>query len=320
MEGVSAVIPAFDSAATLDAAIRSVLDQEHPVCEVVVVDDGSRDGSAALAESFGEPVRCIRQENAGAAAARNRGIRVARGDWIAFLDSDDVWLPGRLARQLELVSRHPELQWVAGRLSWLAADGRRFAYRQPEADALLHDGVLTDTLAALALSWCISTDTILVRREALERVAGFDARLRTGEDRDLWIRLALEWPRMGWVDEPVALAGQRASSLSRSSRPTDDPSPLLFSRKMLELARRHEAPRAGQLAEIARANLRSHTCCALRAGQSGRARTLLAGARELALGPSLFPWWMELAARVPEPLLRGMRAVALALRGKRGWD
>lgn len=98
--GVSVIIPVYNGAAHLGETLRSALAQTVLPLEILVIDDGSNDQSAALAESFGPPIRVIRQENRGEAAARNRGIDTARGDWIAFLDADDLWEPEKLARQL----------------------------------------------------------------------------------------------------------------------------------------------------------------------------------------------------------------------------
>ncbi|GAB6164120.1 hypothetical protein JCM19992_01200 [Thermostilla marina] len=98
---VSVVIPAYNSSRYLGATLRSVFAQTVRPQEIIVVDDGSEDDSAALAESFGPPVRVIRQENRGESAARNRGIEAASSEWIAFLDADDLWAPTKLARQLE---------------------------------------------------------------------------------------------------------------------------------------------------------------------------------------------------------------------------
>jgi len=101
---ISVIIPVFNGERFLGEAIKSALSQTLPPYEILVIDDGSTDGSAQLAESFGPPVRVIRQENRGEAAARNRGIDAAQGDWIAFLDCDDVWKPEKLALQAALLS------------------------------------------------------------------------------------------------------------------------------------------------------------------------------------------------------------------------
>ena len=93
---ISVVIPCCNAAAFLRATIASILGQTQSVLEVIVVDDGSTDDSASIAESFGPPVRVIRQPNQGESAARNRGIEAAVGEWVAFLDADDLWLPTKI--------------------------------------------------------------------------------------------------------------------------------------------------------------------------------------------------------------------------------
>ena len=104
---ISVVIPCYNAAAFLRATIESILGQTQPVLEVIVVDDGSADDSANIAESFGPPVRVIRQPNQGESAARNRGIEAAVGDWVAFLDADDLWLPTKIELQSEAIRSAP---------------------------------------------------------------------------------------------------------------------------------------------------------------------------------------------------------------------
>lgn len=116
---VSVVIPVYNGEQFLGDAIASVLAQGDELLEILVVDDGSTDGSAALAESFGCPVRVIRQDNAGPAAARNRGIAEARGEFIAFLDADDLYTPDKFDLQVGRLDRHPEIDIVVGQLRYL---------------------------------------------------------------------------------------------------------------------------------------------------------------------------------------------------------
>lgn len=105
---ISAVIPCYNAAPFLRETVESVLKQTHPALEVIVVDDGSTDDSAAIAESYGPPVRVIRQQNQGQSAARNRGIDEARGQWVGLLDADDRWLPHKLERQLAALREAPD--------------------------------------------------------------------------------------------------------------------------------------------------------------------------------------------------------------------
>jgi glycosyltransferase involved in cell wall biosynthesis len=117
---VSVVIPCYNTERYLGDALRSVLTQDVPPLEVLVIDDGSTDGSAALAASFGPPVRVLSQPNCGVSAARNHGLREARGEWIAFLDADDVWVPGKQRLQVE------GLATVAEEVVCLFSDGYKF--------------------------------------------------------------------------------------------------------------------------------------------------------------------------------------------------
>jgi glycosyltransferase involved in cell wall biosynthesis len=111
-ERVTVMIGVYNGARYLGEAIDSVLAQTHPAAELIVVDDGSEDESGAIAEAYGPPVRCIRQENGGMAAARNRAIREASGDYFAFLDADDRFRPDKLERQLQVFAEDPQLDVV----------------------------------------------------------------------------------------------------------------------------------------------------------------------------------------------------------------
>ena len=119
---VSVIMPVYNDASFLREAVDSALEQTHPPLEVIVVDDGSTDNSASIAESYGSPVRVIRQENQGAARARNRAIEVAQGDWLAFLDSDDLWKPEKLRKQLAAVE--PDVVLV--HTNWLHFGAEQF--------------------------------------------------------------------------------------------------------------------------------------------------------------------------------------------------
>ena len=121
---VSVVIPTYNRARWLPGAVDSILAQSSPPAEVVVVDDGSTDETPAVCRGLRSPVRCVRQENAGAAAARNRGIREARCEWVAFQDSDDLWNPEKLEVQWAALARHPEAGWCISGFSVIDEAGR----------------------------------------------------------------------------------------------------------------------------------------------------------------------------------------------------
>jgi glycosyltransferase involved in cell wall biosynthesis len=130
-EKVSAIVPAFNGERFLEQALRSAVGQSMPPAEVIVVDDGSTDRSAEIAEGFGDPVRCIRQENAGVAGARNRGLSAATGELIAFLDHDDLWPEGKLEAQVTALRANPEVGIVSGRMRVIggALPGRKWSTR-----------------------------------------------------------------------------------------------------------------------------------------------------------------------------------------------
>ena len=187
---VSVVIPAFNAGGSLGRAIRSALHQTVPPAEVLVIDDGSIDGTFQIAESFGPPVRVLYQRHAGAAAARNTGIAASIAPLIAFLDADDEWLPRRLQRQLPLHRRPLAFSFCGSHE--VDEEGRRLG------DTFAEWSPVTGTEAwrALLARNFVATPTVIADRQSLARAGGFDSRLKVGEDQDMWIRLAL----LGAVD------------------------------------------------------------------------------------------------------------------------
>ncbi|CAN5564919.1 glycosyltransferase family A protein [soil metagenome] len=171
---VSVIIPVFDNEAYLGEAIESVLGQSMPPGEVVVVDDGSTDGSAAIAEAFGGKVRVVRQANMGISGARNRGVAETSGSLLAFLDADDRWLPRRLEVQLDALKADPGLELLFGAVAQVRAEdwAATVSGREPV------DVVIPGTLCS----------TILVTRAAFTQVGGFDVRWRAGEFIDWFAR------------------------------------------------------------------------------------------------------------------------------------
>ncbi|MCC6194988.1 MAG: glycosyltransferase family 2 protein [Burkholderiales bacterium] len=191
---VSVVIPAYNAGRFVLEAIAGARQQEYPSLEIIVVDDGSSDGTADLVARHAPDVRLIRQVNAGAAAARNTGMRHATGELLCFLDADDGWLPGKLAAQVVYLMAHPEVGAVFHR--WLVlrpgVDGTFAAPRQPALPA-------PGTIEAASSGWIYSrllldcivhTSTIMIRRQVAHSVGGFDTTLATGEDYDYWLRLS----------------------------------------------------------------------------------------------------------------------------------
>jgi glycosyltransferase involved in cell wall biosynthesis len=178
---ISAVIPCYNGADYLLQALASVASQSRPPDEVIVVDDGSTDGSAAIAESWGATVLC--QPNRGDGAARNTGLRAAGGDAVAWLDADDRWRPHHLEVVVGLLDRHPEAAVAFGAVERFGDD-----------DTLIPGYVPTDAAGPVVreafADWVHTTISAVVRRSALLDVGGFDESERYSVDFDLWLRLS----------------------------------------------------------------------------------------------------------------------------------
>jgi hypothetical protein len=181
---ISVVIPTYNRAAMVANAVQSALAQSRPADEIIVVDDGSRDRTPEVLFQFGDRIRWVRQENQGVSAARNHGIRLATGDWIAFLDSDDCWHTEKLAVQTAYLARHPEVDLLACNMRHVDGYG-------PTTEPLNTTEHVAErlTLAQLVLRACFQTSGVIVRRRCLEAAGPFDTTLKSAEDRDLWIRI-----------------------------------------------------------------------------------------------------------------------------------
>lgn len=219
-ETVSVVIPAYNAARFLRETLQSVLAQTSAPLEVLVVDDGSTDDTARIAQSFGPPVRCLNQENQGLSRARNAGIRAARGDWIALLDADDLWLPRKLERQIERLRQHGIEQHDAARNDETRRDETRRDETAGQAVAcftlteyvdrtghVLRRSALPrfpDLVEALLLYSCIvgPPSAALLHRRTLEQIGLFDPRFSQCADWDMWLRLAEAGP-VAYVAEPL---------------------------------------------------------------------------------------------------------------------
>jgi len=298
---VSVVIPAFDAERTVGAAISSALWQTYGDLEVVVVDDGSSDATGAIAASFPKPVRVVRQENAGVAAARNRGIAEAQGELIAFCDADDVLLP----RHVEaLVATYEASGWIAtSNCYWLFPGGihpSRTRYKggfpRPERQRL-----------AILEQNFVSTMSLFPKALAGE-IGPFDEELVVAEDWDFWLRAIYAGRRIALQPEPYALyrwgdtglaadakrMDEHAASVLRKAAARDD----LSVEERAYLERRLGSPSP---AELGRAG-----DDALRAGRYREAAASYRAAAELA--PSERPLlWKARVMRVPRlagPLLR----------------
>lgn len=216
----SVVIPCYNNASTLARAIQSALNQTLPPVEVVVVDDGSTDGSKDVAESFGSAVIYERQQNRGPAAARNLGVQNATGEFLGFLDADDLWQPEFVARCNEFLRTHLNCIAVSTGLSFVQSDGS-FAYGPADC----FDGnkpiglprVLESFFAFWAQHNHVCTGSVLMRREAILQVGMQNESLRTGEDLEFWALLGTHG-KWGFIPEPLWVCDSDRASGGRRGR------------------------------------------------------------------------------------------------------
>lgn len=191
MARVSIVIPTYNRAHLLGEAIQSALAQTHAGREVIVVDDGSTDETAALVAEFDTAVRYLRQENAGVAAARNHGAAVATGDYLHFLDSDDVLHPRAIERLLAVMEAHPEAGMAYGQTSVGTADGPPSPHFVPDGERPAGVCPGASELRHLLRRNYIHLGAALLRRGAWERIGGFSPAFQSiCEDWDVWVRAA----------------------------------------------------------------------------------------------------------------------------------
>jgi glycosyltransferase involved in cell wall biosynthesis len=206
---VSVVIPAHNGEATLARALDSVLAQSHPPQEIVVVDDFSTDGTAAIAGSYRGTRLLTLDRRRGAAGARNAGVADAKGTWVAFLDADDEWLPSKLEKQVEALRKSPGASFVFCASHEVSAAGESLGDTYGGRAVVAGDGAWK----ALLSNNFVATPTVMAPRALLLSLGGFDESLKVAEDQDMWIRLALAGPP-AYVPESLVRVHVQPRSLS----------------------------------------------------------------------------------------------------------
>lgn len=274
---VSVVIPSYNAARCIRRSVDSVLAQSWQAREIIVVDDGSTDETLAVLAGYGEHLRVVSQPNGGPSSARNHGLREARGQYVAFLDSDDYWLVEKLERQVALLDAQPDIGFCSTATSVVDMQGK------PVRDWPCRNSVetLLETLFMNSAAISGSTSGVLARRELLLAAGGFDERLRGFEDPDLWIRLAA---RTGYacISEDLTVVVRSPNSVSCNLRAMCAATLASFrkNRALLPLNKRASywhAACAGALTDYAKG--------AYRAGQRGQALVwLLQALRHSPLG------------------------------------
>lgn len=204
------IIPCYNGAQYLGQAIDSVLHQTYQDYEIVVVDDGSTDTTAQVAARYGDTIRYLYQANHGPSSARNAGVAISTGDYLAFLDADDLLLPNKLAREVAALEAEPGLGLVAGGYQYIDEYGRWLGDEHP------WNGRPAIDLLTILTGGLTVVHAILLRRVWFDRIGGFDASLRYAEDMDFWYRLSLAGCPMSWLPDIVCQYRIHTRNMSRS--------------------------------------------------------------------------------------------------------
>lgn len=209
---VSVIIPTYNRSALIGRTVNNVLGQSYPNTEIIVVDDGSTDDTPSVLRSFGSRIRVFSQANAGPAAARNRGVEIARGDIIAFQDSDDLWMPGKLERQVSLLERGGPTVPVCLSNAEMHFSGKpaTTSFDLAGIRPSLAEGIWTNVAQVLSATFVLFNQCAAIRASALKKVGGFDETLHLMEDHELALRLALEGNSWAFIREPLVIWRQGA--------------------------------------------------------------------------------------------------------------
>lgn len=208
MTTISVIIPTYNRAHTLVRALDSVLAQTRTADEIIVIDDGSTDDTPRLMERDYKSVKYFYRENRGVSAARNTGIRKATGDWIAFLDSDDEWLPEKLQLQLQRLAQNKKCRIIHNEEIWIR-NGVRVNQMNKHRK---FGGMIFNYCLPLCV---ISPSAVMIHRSIFDRVGVFDESLPACEDYDLWLRICAFYP-VEYIEEPLILKhGGHDDQLSR---------------------------------------------------------------------------------------------------------
>jgi glycosyltransferase involved in cell wall biosynthesis len=202
---VSVVIPTYNSAHYIEEALESVVDQSFKDFEIIVIDDGSTDGTGEVLKKYGDRIISLFQDNSGCANARNRGIRIALGKYIAFLDADDLWMPAKLEKQVAIFNKNENLGMVTTGVYSFDVKGI-YGFSKNKRKTLMRGDVAKN----IFLHSNIGTPTVMVRKRVFDKVGLFEERTRQGDkvflshgsDDNMWIRIAAHFD-VELIDEPL---------------------------------------------------------------------------------------------------------------------
>lgn len=210
---VSVVIPTYNCDRYIVQAVESVLQQSECSFEVIIIDDGSTDSTEEVLEPYGDHLQYVRQENQGVAAARNHGIEIAKADFIAFLDADDYFLPGKLVSQAEILLKRPDLGIVHSGWQRVDHQGNKLLDIRPWEQ-------IPELDLENWLRWKpVLPSAMMFRREWLQYVGGFDLRFPPAEDTNLVLKLALKGCKTAWLRQITVCYRQHESSAMHKGLP-----------------------------------------------------------------------------------------------------
>ena len=284
---ISVVIPAYNAAAFLPEVIQSVIDQSYSEWELLVIDDGSTDNTATLVNQYSESdgrVRLISKENGGVSVARNLGAQLAKGELIAFLDSDDLWLKDKLSVHVDYMKSHPQVGVSFSRVELIESDG--------STTNKLTDNIV-DTLKPQDLFYSnptVTTSNLVIRKSVFQELDGFDASMQYNEDIDLLFRLAIQnhW-KIDGIDQVLVQYRLHSSGLSSTLKKMEEGWVTLMTKarqKAPSLVDEHyKAAQAAQLQYLARQTLRLNLSAFL--GVSFVNRALISNWKNLYKTPKL---------------------------------
>jgi len=224
---VSVIIPTYNRAGIIGETIENIFQQTYLNIEVIVVDDGSTDDTASVLRSFGSRIRWIARENAGPAAARNRGLAMAKGEIIAFQDSDDAWHPTKIERQVSLLERAgSSVPCCLCNVAFHSENGRGMtSFDNAPITPPYEEGLWMNVAEVLTTRFILFNQASAIRRSVVEKLGGFDERLKYLEDYEFSLRLAVEGP---WAFIRTPLVNYRQDSVNSLARKALD-EPILTS-------------------------------------------------------------------------------------------
>ncbi len=206
---ISVIIPTYNRDATIQRAIDSVLGQSFNDFELIVIDDGSTDKTQKILKSYNHHIVAVRQENKGVSSARNRGIKIAKGEWIALLDSDDAWKKNKLQKQMDFIDADKKIKICQTDEVWIR-DGKQV---NPGHKHKKVSGWIFESCLPLCL---VSPSAVMIKQEVFEKIGPFDENMPACEDYDLWLRCALYYPIYLLEDKLTIKYGGHEDQLSKT--------------------------------------------------------------------------------------------------------